>query len=180
MFAEAVADGGMRWDGAESAHCAQIRKSTTTHAKELERLLIVASVEGVPRGLPELQFVLERHGKREDIVRCIARSSHSDETRNPFGFTIDGQRQQSRWQIQPHNASYILNGNGYFFLNGSWEPLSAGIIWRPISMALDFVGKVEKQAGPQAAHARDIMVTARDCCDSHTLLPAIFSLASTA
>ncbi|KAJ7839779.1 hypothetical protein B0H13DRAFT_1911026 [Mycena leptocephala] len=62
MFVKAVADGGMRWDVAESARCAQIRKSATTHAEELERLLIFASVEGVPRGLPELQlnqFVLK-------------------------------------------------------------------------------------------------------------------------
>jgi hypothetical protein len=60
MFVKAVADsdGGMRWDVAESARCAQIRKFATTHAEELERLLIV-SVEGVPRGLPELQFVLK-------------------------------------------------------------------------------------------------------------------------
>jgi hypothetical protein len=37
----------------------KIRKSATTHDEELERLLIFASVEGVPRGLPELQFVLK-------------------------------------------------------------------------------------------------------------------------
>jgi hypothetical protein len=80
-----------------------------------------------------------------------------------------------------HTTRRVLHPQSQWFLNGSWEALSAGLFGAQYQWRWTSLEKWRSEPVlSQAAHARDIMVTARVTAVTRILLPAIFSLASTA